>query len=78
MKISECGRITIPKRFRDQYGLDPGVEIDLVPTDDGLLIRKGVNVEHPVECVSGILDGIEDAVFPVESVGKYIDEIRAT
>ena len=54
------------------------MEIDLVPTDDGLLIRKGVNVEHPVECVSGILDGIEDAVFPVESVGKYIDGIRGT
>ena len=40
MRITESGRITIPKKLRERLGLDEGVEIDMVPTDEGLLIRK--------------------------------------
>ena len=69
MKISERGQITIPKRFRDRFGMHKDVEIEITPTERGLLIQKRTAVKHPVEKVSGILDGVVD-------VDRYIDEIR--
>ncbi len=69
MRISRRGQITIPKRLRDQFGLNH-VEIEITPTDQGLLIRNRTNAEHPVERVYGILwkQGTTTAT--------YIEEIR--
>ena len=55
MKISERGQITIPKRLRDSYGLGPDVEVEITPTDEGLLIHKRAVEAHPVDRVYGIL-----------------------
>ena len=40
MRVSERGQITIPKRLRDQFGMHHNVEVEITPTDDGLLIRR--------------------------------------
>ncbi len=69
MRISERGQITIPKRFRDRFGMNKDVEVEITPTDRGLLIQKRSTAQHPVERVSGILDGSFD-------VDRYIEEIR--
>ena len=67
MRISERGQITIPKRFRDRFGMNKDVEI--TPTEHGLLIQKRSAAQHPVERVSGILDGAFD-------VDQYVEDIR--
>ena len=69
MRISERGQITIPKQMRDRFGMSSNVEVEITPTDDGLLIRKRTASEHPVERVYAILqsDGNTD---------DYIAEIR--
>lgn len=69
MIISERGQITIPKALRDRFGLNHDVEVDITPTDGGLLIRKRTTAQHPVERVWAILD---DA----GSTDDYIEEIR--
>ena len=69
MIISERGQITIPKVLRDRFGLNHNVEVEITPTDEGLLIRKRTTAQHPVECVWAILD---DA----GSTDDYIEEIR--
>ena len=69
MRISERGQITIPKRFRDRFGMNKDVEVEITPTENGLLIQKRSAAQHPVERVSGILDGAFD-------VDQYIEEIR--
>ena len=69
MKISERGQITIPKRLRDRLGMHQDVEVEITPTENGLLIQKRTAAEHPVEKISGILD---DAI----DVDRYIEEIR--
>ena len=69
MRISERGQITIPKRLRDRFGMNQDVEVEITPTEDGLLIQKRASSKHPVERVSGILDGVVD-------VDQYIEEIR--
>ena len=37
--IDQAGRVVIPKRLRDAFNLGPGVEIDIEPAPDGLLLR---------------------------------------
>ncbi len=69
MRVSERGQITTPKPLRDRFGMNHNVEIEITPTDRGLLIRNKTAAEHPVDRVSGILDGSVD-------IGEYIEVIR--
>ena len=70
MKISERGQITIPKHLRERFGMNHNVEVEITPTEQGLLIRKRTTAEHPVDRVVGILDGVD---FDIDD---YIEEIR--
>ena len=74
MRISERGQITIPKPLRERFGMNPNVEVDITPTEHGLLIRKRAAAEHPVERVYGILGS--GVLGKGVSVDDYIDEIR--
>ena len=69
MRVSERGQITIPKTLRDRFGMNHNVEVEITATEQGLLIRKRAAAEHPVDRISGILDGAFD-------VDEYIEEIR--
>ena len=69
MRISERGQITIPKQLREQFGMNHDVEVEITPTEHGLLIQKRAAAKHPVERVYGVLgkDGNTD---------DYIEEVR--
>lgn len=69
MRISEQGQITIPKHLRERFGMHHNVEVEITPTERGLLIQKRTTDQHPVERVYGILGrgGNTD---------DYIEEIR--
>ena len=69
MRISERGQITIPKSLRDRFGLNHDVEVEITPTEGGLLIRKATAAQHPVDQVYGILTN-------VGSTDEYIENIR--
>ena len=73
MKISERGQITIPKHLRERYGMTNSVEVEITPTEKGLLIQKSTAAEHPVDRIVGILDGVVDDDFDID---EYIEEIR--
>ena len=74
MRISERGQITIPKSLRERFGMNHNVEVNITPTEQGLLIRKRSAAEHPVDRVYGILGS--GALGKGISVDDYIDEIR--
>ena len=74
MKISERGQITIPKHLRERFGMNRNVEVEISPTEQGLLIRKRTAAKHPVDRVYGILG--KDALGEGVSVDDYIEEIR--
>ena len=69
MRISERGQITIPKQMRDRFGMSNNVEVEITPTDEGLLIRKRAAAKHPVERVYAILDSDGNT-------DDYIEDIR--
>ncbi len=68
MRITEKGQVTIPKHLRDRFGMTANVEVDITPTERGLLIRKRPAGKHPVERVYGILNG--------GNTDDYLDEVR--
>ena len=70
MRISERGQITIPKHLRERFGMNHNVEVEITPTERGLLIQKRTAGLHPVDRVAGILDGAD---FDVD---EYVEEIR--
>ncbi len=74
MHISVRGQITIPKHLRDRFGMNHNVEVEITPTEKGLLIRKRTTAEHPVDRVYGILGS--GALGEDVSVDDYIEEIR--
>ena len=69
MKVTERGQITIPKAIRDRFGLRPDMEVELVPTDNGVLIKKRSQAEHPVDQVLGVLGR-------PSNTDRYIEEVR--
>ena len=70
MRISERGQITIPKPLRERFGMHHNVEVEVTPTEKGLLIQKRSSALHPIDRVVGILDGAD---FDID---EYIEEIR--
>ena len=39
-KIDSLGRIVLPKEIRDTYQLSNGDTVEIVPTENGILIKK--------------------------------------
>lgn len=76
MRVSERGQITIPKRLRDRFGMRHNVEVEIVPADGGLLIRKRSAADHPVDRVYAILGRGRDAGDLPESTDDYLEELR--
>ena len=74
MRISKRGQITIPKHLRERFGMHHNVEVEISPTEDGLLIKKRTTAQHPADRVYGILG--EGALGDGVSVDDYIEEIR--
>ena len=72
--ISEDGQITIPKRLREYCGFAPDVEMELILTVEGILIRKRSEELHPVDKISGIADGW--AIKEFGSTDAYMSAIR--
>lgn len=76
MRVSERGQITIPKRLRDRFGMNRNVEVEIVPADKGLLIRKRSAAEHPVDRVYAILGRGKDDDDFMGSTDDYVEAIR--
>jgi bifunctional DNA-binding transcriptional regulator/antitoxin component of YhaV-PrlF toxin-antitoxin module len=41
-KIEGEGRITIPEEYRAKYHLNEGVEVSLILTDEGILVKRKI------------------------------------
>ncbi len=72
--ISMEEQITIPKRLREYCGFAPDVEIELILTDEGMLIRKRSSELHPVDAIYGIANGW--AAKEYGSTDEYMSDIR--
>ena len=69
MKIRKDGRVTIPKKLREKYGLMPNIEIEFVPEHNGVRLQKKNRHKSPVRDVFGILK-------KGSNTNNYIEDIR--
>ena len=76
MRVSERGQITIPKKLRDRFGMRRNVEVEIVPADGGLLIRKRSASGHPVDSVYAILRRRTDTTDLPGSTDIYLEQLR--
>ncbi len=68
MRISKRGQVTIPKPLRDRFGMNPKAELEITPTDNGLLIQKRTAAKHPVDRIHGIVPGRGSSDDYVEAI----------
>ena len=54
--ISSKGQVTVPVEVRDKLGLSPGTEVEFELRRNGVLLRKGGGVRHPVDRVFGLIE----------------------
>ena len=55
MKIGERGQVTIPKALREKYSLFPNMEVEFLPLEDGIKLKKKTSQASPIRRVFGIL-----------------------
>lgn len=70
-RVTDKGQTTIPKAFRERYGIQPGDTVVWEDTDDGIVIRKviedsarGLWIEEdlPPEEREAIAQALEDEI----------------
>ena len=49
-KVGPKGQVVIPKRFRDELGIEPGDEVVVSLSENGVLIQS-VHATHSLRCM---------------------------
>lgn len=52
-KVGPKGRVVIPKKFRDELGIEPGDEVKVSLSENGVLIQS----VHTTKTLRGIFSG---------------------
>jgi antitoxin PrlF len=57
-RMTSKGQVTIPKRMRDELGLQPGSEIEFVPNGSGEIVVRAKRILDPsrFDALIGTLD----------------------
>jgi AbrB family looped-hinge helix DNA binding protein len=69
--VTSKGQVTIPKELRDQFGIEPGAQVDFAPAEDGIRLRKVVDRSKKLK-VFGCLK----AELGKNSVAELLDDLR--
>jgi AbrB family looped-hinge helix DNA binding protein len=67
MRMTSKGQVTIPLELRERYGLGAGVDVDVVATEDGALVRPAAARSRGLELVAQLRDRA-DGGLDAESV----------
>jgi AbrB family looped-hinge helix DNA binding protein len=69
MKLTIKGQVTIPKRYRQRYGLDPHTEVVFEEAPSGVLIRPAGPTRREQVCKSlKTMRGIADAGLSTDDI----------
>lgn len=73
VKVSSKGQIVIPKEVRDDLHWDNGMELTLVMTEQGVMLRAKTQAEkQPVKSLRGFLQ-YSGEVIPTEQLCKPVE-----
>lgn len=69
--VTSKGQVTIPKHLRQQFGIEPGIQVNFVATEEGIQLRKVV--DRSVR--SSVLGRLKKELAG-RTVDELIDELR--
>lgn len=54
-KIDNLGRLVLPKDYREHYGFDANERLEIIATEEGILIKKSEAISSDkIACPNGI------------------------
>jgi len=73
--VTSKGQITIPSKLRDQFGLEQGTKLMVVPTEYGLILKK-VDLPSIEEFQQRVEDRTETVEMSLDEVSQLVHEAR--
>jgi AbrB family looped-hinge helix DNA binding protein len=73
--VTSKGQITIPSQLREEFGLEQGTKLMVVPTDYGLLLKK-VELPSVEEFQQRIEERADEAALSIDDVAELVHEGR--
>ena len=73
--VTSKGQITIPSRLRDQFGLEKGTKLMVVPTDYGLVLKK-IELPSVTEFQERVAERAEDNELSLGDVNQLVHAAR--
>jgi antitoxin PrlF len=74
--VTSKGQITIPSRLREQFGLEQGTKLMIVPTDYGLVLKK-LELPSVEEFQQRVEERAEGGDFSIEEVTQLVQDARS-
>jgi len=75
--VTSKGQITIPSTLRDQYGLEQGTKLMVVPTEYGLVLKK-VDLPSITEFQQRVEERTQTAEMSLDEINQLVHERRAS
>jgi len=73
--VTSKGQITIPSRLRDEFGLEQGTKLMVVPTEYGLMLKK-VDLPSVSEFQERVEERAESVDLSADEVTQLVHEAR--
>jgi len=73
--VTSKGQITIPSKLRDQFGLEQGTKLMVVPTEYGLVLKK-VDLPSVREFQQRVKERSESVDLSEDEVTRLVHEAR--
>ena len=74
--VTSKGQITIPSRLREEFGLQEGTKLMVVPTEHGLVLKK-IDLPSVEEFQSRIAERAEDTDISLAEIADLVHDARA-
>jgi antitoxin PrlF len=74
--VTSKGQITIPSRLREEFGLEQGTKLMVVPTDYGLVLKK-VELPSVEEFQRRVEARADEAELSMDDVNELVHEARS-
>ena len=74
--VTSKGQITIPSNLREQFGLEQGTKLMVVPTEYGLVLKK-VDLPSVEEFQQRVEERADTADVSLEGVSRLVHDARS-
>lgn len=75
--VTSKGQITIPSKLRDQFGLEQGTKLMVVPTEYGLVLKK-VDLPSIEEFQRRVENRADASDMSLDEVTRLVHEARSS